>query len=79
MMIECTGFSPLVWDGIEVLALNGIACLLSVTPGEKQVEIPSDRLNTKMVLGNRVAFGSVNAHRTDFEQGLADMPRIMER
>lgn len=73
LFIEATGFSPLVWQGIEVLATNGAACLLSVTGGDRTAEIPSDRLNMRMVLGNRVAFGSVSAHRGDFEQGVRDL------
>jgi glucose 1-dehydrogenase len=79
IVIEGTGHSPLAWDGMEVLALNGVAALLSVTSGDKQVEIPSDRLNRKLVLGNRLALGSVNAHRQDFERGLTDMRTILER
>jgi glucose 1-dehydrogenase len=79
IVIEGTGFSPLAWDAIDVLAINGIACLLSVTPGEETVEIDSDRLNRRMVLGNRVVFGSVNAHRTDYERARDDMPRIRDR
>jgi glucose 1-dehydrogenase len=79
IVIECTGFSPLAWDGMEVLAVNGAACLLSVTPGDDDARIPSDRLNRRMVLGNRLVFGSVNAHRTDFERGLADMRAVRAR
>jgi glucose 1-dehydrogenase len=79
VVIEGTGFSPLAWDAIDVLALNGIACLLSVTGGDMQAEIPSDELNRRMVLGNRVVFGSVNAHRADYEQARDSMPLIRER
>jgi glucose 1-dehydrogenase len=78
IVIEGTGFSPLAWDAIEVLALNGIVCLLSVTGGDKQVEIESDKLNRKLVLGNRVVFGSVNAHHRDYEQAREDLSRIRE-
>lgn len=78
IVIESTGFSPLAWDAIDVLALNGIVCLLSVTGGDREVEIESDRLNRKMVLGNRVVFGSVNAHHKDYEQARADLGRIRE-
>jgi glucose 1-dehydrogenase len=56
-----------------------VACLLSVTGGDREVEIPSDRLNRRMVLGNRVALGSVNAHRIDYEQARDDLIRILER
>jgi glucose 1-dehydrogenase len=77
--IEGTGFSPLAWQCAGALATNGVACLLSVTHGDATAEIPSDELNTKLVLGNRTVFGSVNAHRTDFEQGVDDLLAIRER
>jgi threonine dehydrogenase-like Zn-dependent dehydrogenase len=38
-----------------VLDRNGVACLLGVTGGERRVEIPSDDLNNRLVLGNRRA------------------------
>jgi glucose 1-dehydrogenase len=79
IVIEGTGFSPLAWEAIEVLDVNGIVCLLSVTPGEEMVEIDSDALNNQMVMGNRVVFGSVNAHRNDYEGARDDLPRIRDR
>lgn len=79
IVIECTGYSPLAWDGMEVLAVNGAACLLSVTPGDGEAEIPSDRLNRKMVLGNRLVLGSVNAHRRDFLRGIEDLRALRTR
>jgi threonine dehydrogenase-like Zn-dependent dehydrogenase len=77
--VEATGYSPLAWDVAGVLARNGVACLLSVTGGERKAEIPSDQLNNHLVLGNRLVFGSVNAHRRDFEQGITDLGRIREQ
>jgi hypothetical protein len=40
------------------------------------LNVPSDRLNLDLVLGNRVVFGSVNANRRYFEEGVADLERF---
>jgi threonine dehydrogenase-like Zn-dependent dehydrogenase len=77
--IEATGFSPFAWDVAGVLHTNGVACLLSVTGGDRKAEIPSDQLNSSLVLGNRLIFGSVNAHRRDFEEGVADLRELESR
>lgn len=77
--IEATGFSPLAWECAEIVGLNGVVCLLSVTGGDRKIEIASDALNDRMVLGNRVVFGSVNAHRRDFEQGVKDLAELERR
>ena len=79
LVIEATGYSPLAWKAAEVLDLNGVACLLSVTGGEETAEIPSDELNREFVLGNRLLFGSVNAHRLDFESGIASLRAILDQ
>lgn len=79
IVIEATGFSPLAWDAVGVLAVNGIACLLSVTQGDLRTEIPSDDLNAALVLGNRLMFGSVNAHRQDYERAVEDLAGIDEQ
>jgi threonine dehydrogenase-like Zn-dependent dehydrogenase len=73
IVIECTGFSPLVWDGAQILAKNGVLVLVSVTGGERKVEIPSDAINQAFVLGNKVMVGSVNAAPEDFARGRDDL------
>lgn len=72
LILEGTGFSPLVFDAMTVLAKNGVLAMVSVTGGDRTVEVPADRINQGFVLGNKVAFGSVNASRADFEQGARD-------
>ncbi len=79
IFVEGTGFSPLVWEGLSHLEVNGIGCLLSVTNGNETVELPSDDLNNHMVMGNRVAVGVVNASRRDFENGIESLLEIRER
>lgn len=73
LIIEGTGFSPLVFEGMQALARNGVLVMVSVTGGDRQVTVPADRINQGFVLGNKVAVGSVNASRGDFEQGVRDL------
>jgi threonine dehydrogenase-like Zn-dependent dehydrogenase len=72
-ILEGTGFSPLVFEAMEILGKNGVLAMVSVTGGERTFEIPSDHINQGFVLGNKVAFGSVNASREDFERGVQDL------
>jgi len=76
LMMDCTGFSPLAFEAMEVLAPNGILALLGVTPGQRKAEIPSDWLNLQMVLQNKCIIGSVNASRKHFETGIYRLRRI---
>lgn len=73
LILEGTGFSPLVFEAMEVLAKNGVLVLVSVTGGNRQVEVPADKINLGFVLGNKVAVGSVNANREYFERGAKDL------
>ena len=73
IVIEATGFSPLVWQGAQALAKNGVLVLVSVTGGERTVAVPSDRINQAFVLGNKVMVGSVNASPEDFAHGRDDL------
>jgi threonine dehydrogenase-like Zn-dependent dehydrogenase len=77
--IEATGYSPFAWEVAGVLRTNGIACLLSVTGGNRTAQLPVDVLNKYLVLGNRLVFGSVNAHRKDFERGVEDIQQAQAR
>jgi threonine dehydrogenase-like Zn-dependent dehydrogenase len=72
-ILEGTGFSPLVFEAMDVLAKNGVLAMVSVTGGDRTLEVPADRINQGFVLGNKVAFGSVNASRADFERGASDL------
>lgn len=73
MILEGTGVSALVFESMEVLAKNGVLMMVSITGGDKKVEIPADRINQGFVLGNKVAVGSVNANREYFEMGAKDL------
>ena len=73
IVFECSGFSPLVFDGMRALSKNGVLILSSITGGGRTVEVPSDHINQSFVLGNKLMLGTVNAGRVDFEQGVRDL------
>jgi len=70
-ILEGTGYSPLVFEAMNALGKNGVLAMVSISGGNRQVEIPSDKINQGFVLGNKVAFGSVNASREDFQRAVA--------
>jgi threonine dehydrogenase-like Zn-dependent dehydrogenase len=76
IVIEATGVSRVVFDAMEILASNGVLCLLSVTGGDTMNEEPIDLINQRLVLGNQVVFGSVNANPRHFKQGVKDFVLI---
>ena len=73
VILEGTGYSPLVFEAMASLAKNGVLVLVSVTGGDRHVDVPADRINQGFVLGNKVMVGSVNASRADFVSGVADL------
>jgi threonine dehydrogenase-like Zn-dependent dehydrogenase len=75
IILEATGFSPLIFEAAEALGKNGVLVLLSVTGGDRTAEVNSDHLNQGFVLGNKVMVGSVNASPADFESGVDDLTK----
>jgi glucose 1-dehydrogenase len=73
VIFEATGYSPLAFEAMKVVARNGVVILSSVTGGERQTQVPTDEINLGFVLGNKVAVGTVNAGREDFESGVRDL------
>jgi threonine dehydrogenase-like Zn-dependent dehydrogenase len=73
LVFEATGFSPVVFESMGVLAKNGVLVLSSVTGGDRRIEVPADKINLDFVLGNRVMVGTVNANREYFEAGVRDL------
>src|SRR5881392_2351219 len=73
LIMDATGFSPIVWEAAEVLGQNGVLVLSSITGGDRKAEIRSDRINQSFVLGNKVMVGTVNASPADFRSGVDDL------
>jgi glucose 1-dehydrogenase len=73
LIVEATGNGQVVFEAMQALGTNGVLCLTSITGGHRPLEVDAHALNLRLVLGNMAVFGSVNAHRADFEQGVADL------
>jgi glucose 1-dehydrogenase len=73
IIVEATGFSPLVFEAAEALGKNGVLVLVSVTGGDRKAEVNADMINQGFVLGNKVMVGSVNASPADFVSGRDDL------
>jgi threonine dehydrogenase-like Zn-dependent dehydrogenase len=73
LIMDATGFSPIIWEAAEVLGKNGVLVLSSITGGERKAEINSDKINQSFVLGNKVMVGTVNAAPADFRSGVDDL------
>jgi glucose 1-dehydrogenase len=66
VVVECTGAAPVIAAVLGHTAASGIVCLAGVSQ-DKAVEFDIGRFNRNTVLGNKVAFGSVNANRKHYQ------------
>jgi len=73
LVFEATGASSVVFAAMRLLGPNGICVLSSVTPVGKTLDADVGAWNREMVLGNRLAVGTVNAGRRHFEAGARDL------
>lgn len=73
MIFEATGASVVAFEAMEALGRNGVLVLTGISGGDREIEVPGDRIMLGFVLGNKVAVGSVNANRSYFETGVRDM------
>ena len=70
LVVEATGYSPLVFDAAAALGPNGVLVLSGITAGERRIEIDANAINQGFVLGNKVMVGTVNASKADFGRGV---------
>jgi threonine dehydrogenase-like Zn-dependent dehydrogenase len=76
LVVEATGSAQVVFDAMQILNRDGVLCLLSVTGGDTVKPQPIDAINQRVVLGNQVVFGSVNANPRHFTMGVKDLGTI---
>jgi glucose 1-dehydrogenase len=79
VVVEAAGDAQVMLDAIGHLRRNGVACLLGIDGRAQRVSIEGRVLARDAVVENRVLFGSVNAHRVDWQAAVADLDRIRER
>ena len=79
ILIEATGFAPLIFDAAPLLNPNGVMSLLGISGSTSEVPLDARAFNNSMVLGNQLIFGSVNAGEADFRSGSEHLQRAKRR
>ena len=79
LVLEATGYAPLVLEATQLLSMDGVMCLLGVSGGGRQISMDATEFNNSLVLGNRLMFGSVNANVVDFKSGAGHIQDIIQR
>ncbi len=79
LVVEAAGNAQLAVDALGLLRRSGVACLIGIDGRDRLVALDGRVLSLDFVLGNRVVFGSVNAHRQDWQAGVEALDRAQER
>lgn len=75
IVIECTGYGPLVFDLPNIVAPDGIICLTGISSGSHALSQDPSAINKELVLQNTVVFGSVNASRDNYLQAASALAK----
>jgi glucose 1-dehydrogenase len=79
VVIEATGDAQVMAGTLSLLGRNGVACLLGIDGRPREVAIDGRVLAVDTILQNRALFGSVNAHRTDWDAAVEHLDRARRR
>jgi threonine dehydrogenase-like Zn-dependent dehydrogenase len=75
IVIECTGVAQVGIDATLKAAPDAIVCLTGLAIGDTAPDTRPDTMNNALVLGNKVAFGTVNAARRHYDQAAEALAR----
>jgi threonine dehydrogenase-like Zn-dependent dehydrogenase len=67
VIIECTGIGSVAADAGSISASGSVMALTGISSASSSFETDLNAMNRRLVLGNRVVFGSVNAARRHYE------------
>lgn len=73
LVLEASGYAPLVFRALRLLGPSGAMVLTGVTAGHHTISLDIDAVNQEMVLENQVLIGSVNAAREHYEAAIRDL------
>ncbi len=73
LILEATGVASLEFNLLDALALNGVYVLTGIPGGDRPLQIQGAELIRRLVLGNQVMIGSVNASRDHFQMAVNDL------
>ncbi len=72
-IFEATGVASLEFNLLDALGANGVYVLTGIPGGDRPLQIQGAELMRRLVLGNQVMLGSVNASRDHFRMAVADL------
>ncbi len=73
LIIEAAGIAALEFNLLDALARNGVYVLTGIPGGHRPIEIAGSELISRLVLGNCVMVGSVNASRDHYQMAVDDL------
>jgi threonine dehydrogenase-like Zn-dependent dehydrogenase len=79
LVIEAAGDAQVMLDVLGLLRRNGVGCLLGLDARVRPVSIDGSVVGIDAVIENRGLFGSVNAHREDWDASVAGLEAIRGR
>jgi threonine dehydrogenase-like Zn-dependent dehydrogenase len=75
MILEATGVASLEFNLLDALGKNGVYVLTGIPGGDRSLRLDGAELIRRLVLGNQVMIGSVNAARGYFQMAVDDLAR----
>jgi threonine dehydrogenase-like Zn-dependent dehydrogenase len=75
IVMECTAAPTVIIESIARCAPAGIVCLLGVSSAGRTTEFDIGDFNRKLVLGNELVFGAVNANLSHYRQAAHSLER----
>ncbi len=75
LILEATGVATLEFNLLDALGENGVYVLTGIPGGDRPLQLDGAELIRRLVLGNQVMIGSVNAARDYFQMAVDDLVR----
>ena len=75
LILEATGVASLEFNLLDALGKNGVYVLTGIPGGDRPLQLDGAELIRRLVLGNQVMIGSVNASRDHFQMAVDDLLR----
>jgi glucose 1-dehydrogenase len=75
LVVEAAGIASLEFELLDALGLGGVYVLTGIPGGDRPLSIGGADLVRRLVLGNQVMVGSVNASREHFALAVEDLGR----
>jgi glucose 1-dehydrogenase len=79
VMLDATGSTAVGFDLMRAMDTNAVLILTSVGSTGRELTVAADEIARRLVLGNGLVLGTVNANAADFRQGIADLGQAERR